>query len=704
MKTKAQHNKYFFVVFVLMISLFMFCGKQDQIEMGNEEASSALIAFVNVNLVPMNSEIVLEGMTVVIKDDIIHKIGKASKIKIPKGAVEIDGTGKYLMPGLADMHVHTWSENDFLLYVANGITFVRDMWGSPQHLKWKKMIVDGEQIGPSMITAGPLLDGPDPVWEGSIVIETPEQAAREVAAQRQAGYDFIKIYNKLSKECFDTIMDAAKKNDIPVAGHVPFDVALEHFMQSGVVSNEHLTGYREALLSDDAPEAEPAHFTTRMKRWEYIDESKIPTVVSATLDSGMWICVTLFVNEGFVSPAEAEELYKRPAMKYVDPITLASWDPTKDVFVKDLGEEDFKSIKKAISHLHRLTEALHKAGARILLGTDSPNPFTVTGFAIHRELQRLIDCGMTPYEAIQTGTTNAAEFLGQQDIFGTIEEGKRADLILVEDNPLEDVANVAERAGVMLRGQWFPEETLQNMLDELVASYTAPKERFADVPPMATEGERVFEGRFEMLYNDTSWGEERLAIDKIEGTRRVVLAQVVTDSPFEMTASMRLEYDESGKIQSLDYEENVASGKNRIAMKKDGTKLVATGTLVSGEKVDIEEEVEEDVHLNVSMMGALIPIVEMAKKLEVGQMMELKSKTLVTDPTFKIGDEKMTIIREADETMQTPQERISVQVYTLKVTTDTFPYDGTLQLDKNGHLLSLEINRQMGSFKFVRID
>jgi imidazolonepropionase-like amidohydrolase len=563
------------------------------------------------------------------------------------------------------------------------------------------MIANDELLGPSMITAGPLLDGPDPVWEGSILIETPEKAAKEVAAQKQAGYDFIKIYNKLSKEAFDAIMDAAEENDIPVAGHVPYDVELEHFMQSGVVSNEHLTGYREALLSDDAPEAKPTHFTTRMKRWEYFDESKIPEVVSATLDSGMWICVTLFVNEGFVSPAEAEELYKRPEMKYVDPITLASWDPTKDVFVKDLGEEDFKSIKKAISHLHELTAALHKAGARILLGTDPPNPFTVPGFSIHQELQRLIECGMTPYEAIQTGTTNAAEFLGQQDIFGTIKEGKRADLILVEGDPLEDVANVAKRAGVMLRGRWLPEKTLQNKLDELVASYTAPKNRFIDVAPLATEGKRVFEGRYEMLYNDTTCGEERLAVDKIEGTRRVVLAQAVTDPPFQMTASIRLEYDESGVIYSLDYEEYVASGKNRLAMKKDGAKLKVTGELVSGEKVDLEEVVEQDVHLNVSMMAAIIPLIEMVKNLQVGETMELKSKTLETDPTFKIGEEKMTIKRKLDETKQAPQGMISVRVFELKVATETLPYDGNLILDKDGHLLSLEINRQMGSFKHI---
>jgi imidazolonepropionase-like amidohydrolase len=704
MKTTAQQNLIPVLVLALIVFLFMNCGGKDRQRTGAAEAASSIYAFINVNLVTMVSETILEGMTVIVRDNLINKIGKTSKVKIPKGAVEIDGTGKFLMPGLADMHVHAWSENDLLLYVANGITTIRNMWGSPMHLKWKERIANGELLSPSMITAGPLLDGPDPIWEGSVVIETPEQAAKEVAAQKQSGYDFIKIYNKLSKEAFDAIMDAAKENEIPVAGHVPYDVELEHFMQSGVVSNEHLTGYREALLSDDAPEAELTYFTTRIKRWKYFDESKIPDVASATIDSGMWICVTLFVNEGFISAAEAEERYKRPEMKYVDPITLASWDPSKDFLVKDLGEDDFKAIKKGISHLHKLTEALHKAGARILLGTDPPNPFTVPGFSIHQELQRLVGCGMTSYEAIQTGTTNAAEFLGQKDIFGTIEEGKRADLILVENDPLEDVANVAKRAGIMLRGHWFPEETLQNMLDELVAAYSAPKDRFVDVPALATEGERVFEGLYEMTYNDTTMGEERFAVDKIEDTKRVVLAQGVTDPPYKMTTSMRLEYDENGQSHSLVYEEMAASGKTQITMKTDGSKLIVTGTLVSGEKVDLEEAVAEDVLLSASMTGALIPVVEKIKKMEVGQTMELKSKILATSPSFQINDEKTTITRDADETAQTPQGMISVQVFNMKVATGTVPYDSILLLDKEGHLFSLEIKSQMGIIKFARIE
>lgn len=471
-----------------------------------------------------------------------------------------------------------------------------------------------------------------------------------------------------------------------------------------MAANEHLTGYRKMLEADDSPLIEKTDLPSRIMRWEYIDESKIPAAVSATLRSDIWNCVTLVVYQGFVPPEETKELLNRPTMKYVDPITLASWDPKEDFRLKDLTKEHYQALNKGVDRYFELTRALHEAGGRILLGTDTPNPFVVPGFSIHQELQNLVDCGMTPYEAIKTGTKNAAEFLGQKDLFGTVEEGKRADLILVEEDPLEDVANVAKRDGVMLRGQWFPEEKLQNMLDELVASYTAPKDRFASVPPLTTEGERVFEGRYEMTFNDITMGEERLAVDKIESTKRVVLAQGVTDPPYQMTASMRLEYDESGQSHSLVYEEMTSVGINQITMNREGSKLIVTGTLVSGEKVDLEEDVAEDVLLSASMTGALVPVVEVAKKLEGGQTIELKSKALTTMPSFQIGYEKTIMKRAADEVIQTPQGMISVQVYNLKVTTETTSYDSIMMLDKEGRLFSLEIKSQMGSIKFNRIE
>jgi adenine deaminase len=156
----------------------------------------------------------------------------------------------------------------------------------------------------------------------------------------------------------------------------------------------------------------------------------------------------------------------------------------------------------------KLTGELHKAGARILLGTDTPNPFVVPGFSIHNELQNLVNAGLTPYEAIKAGTHDAAEFLEELDTFGIIAPGRRADMILIEENPLADVAHVGNRVGVMLQGKWFPEKELQKMLEDLVVSYSAAKKRFGDIPVLPSEGEREFVGRYEMKFNDVTIGEE----------------------------------------------------------------------------------------------------------------------------------------------------------------------------------------------------
>lgn len=464
------------VFLILNVFLFLHCGKEQQQEAISQD-SPLVIAFINVNIVPMDSERTLERQTVIVRNKLIDKIGPATKVKIPKSAVMIDASDKYLMPGLADMHVHAWRENDLLLFIANGVTTIRNMWGSPLHLKWKRLISKGELLGPTVITAGPLLDGPNPIWEQSTVIGTPERAEKEVAAQKKAGYDFIKVYNNLSKEAFDAIMSAAKNHDIPVAGHVPHAVALEHVLASRMNAIEHLTGYPEMIEADDSPVKGKAHIPSMIRRLNYVDEAKIPSAVSATVEARIWNCPTLVVFQGFVSPDEAKDLFKRPEMKYVDPMTRASWDSSKDFRFKDITEEDYKTMKKGNAIYIKLTGELHKAGARILLGTDTPNPFVVPGFSIHNELQNLVNAGLTPYEAIKAGTYDAAEFLEELDTFGIIAPGRRADMILIEENPLADVAHVGKRVGVMIQGKWFPEKELQKMLEDLVVSYSAPKKR-----------------------------------------------------------------------------------------------------------------------------------------------------------------------------------------------------------------------------------
>src|SRR3990172_12229274 len=215
-------------------------------------AVNPLVAFVNVNVIPMDSERVLENQTVIVRDGVIELIGSSDQIEVPREALIVDGRGKYLMPGLVDMHVHIQFEDDMLLWVANGVTSVRNMWGNtgkmlqfgfPDQLALRKQIEQGALFGPTIYTAGPVMEGSPAFHPLAEVFDTPEAARESVAWQKAQGYDFIKVYDHLSPEVYQAIIAAARENDIPVIGHVPFAVGLDGVFASGQLTIEHLTGY-----------------------------------------------------------------------------------------------------------------------------------------------------------------------------------------------------------------------------------------------------------------------------------------------------------------------------------------------------------------------------------------------------------------------------------------------------------------------------
>jgi imidazolonepropionase-like amidohydrolase len=701
MKSKLNFSPVWILVLIVMIFLIPITwGAKGRMALYEETTA----AFVNANVIPMNSERILANHTVIIKNGLIAQVGPVDKVQVPEGAVKINGAGKYLMPGIADMHVHAWGENDLKLFIANGVTMIRNMWGSPQHLAWKEKIAKGEMFSPSIYTAGPLMDGPPPIWEGSELIETPEQAIKSVEEQVKLGYDFIKVYNRLSKESYDAIMVTAKKHGIPVAGHVPDKVGIAYVLKSGLSANEHLTGYIELIEAGDSPVKDSDEFVDRIRKWKYVDETKIPAAVEATLESGMWNCVTLVVYQKFVSAEDAKGLRKRPEMRYVDPMILGMWDPTKDFRSKKLTSEDFKTLRDADAIRLKLTGALHRAGAPILLGTDTPNPFVVPGFSIHEELQNLVNAGLTPYEAFKAGTVDGAKFLGQSDLWGTIEPGKRADLVLLEANPLADVANFNRRAGVMVRGKWHTERELKKMLDDLAASYKAPKNRFAQIPALPREGDREFSGRYELKFNEYVIGEERFAVEKLANDRMIVLAQSVTDAPYEAKGFMRLELDTDGKCYSVDFKNETKTGVDDIRMERIARSLKITGKLASGAEIEQRVIVPEDIVLGSSMVGAVIPVVVLAESMKIGETKTVKGKSLQVSPAFQIPDEELTIKREADAMKQTPKGVVPVRVYHVDVVAPTAKIKQIILLNVKGQLLELELQSQMGSMIYNRVE
>lgn len=436
------------------------------------QGAPQVFAFVNVNVVPMDSERVLEGQTVIVRDGRITEVGPASKLRVPAGAVSIDGRGKYLMPGLADMHVHLYpgagrpddvAGQQLQLFLANGVTTIRNMIGKPEHLSLRDRVAKGELLGPTIFTAGPPLLGNN--------VPTPEAAERAVTEQKRAGYDLIKVHEGLSPEVYAAIVATARRLKMPFAGHVTATVGLKRALEARQSSIEHLDGYLQAMVADNSTVPPPASQLVLGPVLEQIDERKIPQLAQQTRDAGVWNDPTLTLFKLIVSNEKTEEFLKWPEMQYVPAKMREAFakqkDSTADITAPQKERERFVTLR------NRMLIALHKAGARLLVGPDSPQFFLVTGFATHRELQSFVDAGLTPYQALEAATRNPGEYIaeitGTRRDFGTVEAGMRADLLLLDANPLQSVANLQRRAGVMVRGRWLPQSELQKMLDTIAA-------------------------------------------------------------------------------------------------------------------------------------------------------------------------------------------------------------------------------------------
>ena len=467
------------LVFLLAFFLVVDCSSSPE--------KDPVTAFVNVSLVPMTSEIVILGQTVLVRGDRIVAVGSSDKIRVPRKAVVIDGAGAWLMPGLADMHMHTqydwigpaWPVMPLKLYLANGVTTVRcfgPLGGPPDHvLKWREEVKKGKQPGPAIYTSGPILYGPVP---------DPAGAVRE---QKNQGYDFIKIYSYVTRGEFQEVMKEAKEVGIYTAGHIPFLVGLDGILSEGMDEIAHIEELDFEFL-DLEPDMQRSRIeifrgiisqAARKYRNDLdlgIDtlEKKYGTsirqIVSRLKTTDTPICTTLTVAESIVNKlTEPQDFIERPENRYLPDAYLKNFrlGQEKHQFLFS-GYESLAPFKYNMERI--LAKELKGAEITLLLGTDSGTGGMgiVPGFSIHDEIRILTEVGFTPYGAIQTGTVNAAKIVekmtGRGD-FGTIETGKRADLILVRGNPLEDVADIKEPLGVMAAGRWYPEESLKDMIE-----------------------------------------------------------------------------------------------------------------------------------------------------------------------------------------------------------------------------------------------
>ena len=425
-------------------------------------ASTALAettAFINVNVIPMTADRVQPGQTVIVEDGVITFIGPVDLTPLAKDIEIIDGTDRYLLPGLAEMHAHIPDTASpelhrvMALFAANGVTAVRGMLGRASHLRLREELLLGEAFGPRLITSGPSLNGDS--------VRGTADGARQVKDQYAAGYDFVKIHPGLSPDEYAAIADAANELGMPFAGHVPADVGVAGALAAGMASIDHLDGYLAALMPPDSDASGGYGGFFDVLLAEQVMEERIAELAIQTAASNTWNVPTESLFEHRVSDVSVAELSSRPEMMYMPGETLQQWARSKQ---RQESERGFNRevANRAIELRRMLIKALHDAGAGLLLGSDAPQVFNVPGFSLHDELEYLVAAGLTPFEALATGTTAAAKFL--ETNAGSVAVGREADLVLLDSNPLIDISNTRRIHGVMLRGTWYSAAELKVLL------------------------------------------------------------------------------------------------------------------------------------------------------------------------------------------------------------------------------------------------
>jgi imidazolonepropionase-like amidohydrolase len=445
-----------------------------------EDAKS--LAITGVSVIDATGAPARPGMTVVVTGDRITAVGKSGEVGVPEGARVVNGKGKYLIPGLWDMHVHTASPTFLPIYLANGITGVRDMHAlDPDSiLGMRRQVQQGKEPGPRIVAAGPLVDGPKPLVPAALVAADAQEGREAVRKLKKMGADFVKVYTKLPREAYLAIVDEAKKQGLPLAGHVPESVSAAEASDLGQKSIEHLTGVTLAC-SDQEDELRRETIAAMAKTdnqavgellarigtraADSYGDKKAQALYARFIRNGTWQLPTLTLQRAFASLDDAK-FTADARVRYVPSVLVSSY--WKKII---LSPEVAAMLKRAYKRAIGQVWAMHRAGVPFLAGTDSPNPFVFPGFSLHDELALLVgEGGFTPLEALQAATRDPARYLGREKDLGTVESGKLADLVLLDADPLADIHNTTKIAAVVANGQLLPRRELDRMLAEVEAA------------------------------------------------------------------------------------------------------------------------------------------------------------------------------------------------------------------------------------------
>jgi dihydroorotase-like cyclic amidohydrolase len=421
-----------------------------------QQDTARLTAIVNVNVLPMNVERVLAGQTVLIENGRITGLGRADRLAVPAGARVIDGAGKYLLPGLADMHVHlAYNPEDdhprlLKLFLANGVTTVLNLRGTPQMLELKANVAAGRILGARVYTVGPYINEP--------FVTTADEVERAVVEQRRAGYDFVKLHGDLSREAYARLNAVARREGIRVIGHAPRNLGIEALFEEKQYALVHAEEFLYDKLNRSTDSSLP-HV-----------EARIPELARETARAGTWLMPNLTAYKAIARMVhDLDAFLRQPEIRYLPRANQITWGPATNPYTNRIAPSRYEPMMRRYRLLEQMVREFHARGVRLLVGTDAMNTGVVPGFSAHDELADLVAAGLTPYEALRAATANAAEFLGDRTR-GTIAVGQEADLLLLDADPLKDIANSRRIAGVMLGQRWLARADLDSMLKDLATA------------------------------------------------------------------------------------------------------------------------------------------------------------------------------------------------------------------------------------------
>ena len=432
-------------------------------------------AITDVTVVPMTSAAVIENAVVVVRDGRIEAVGPARTVKVPGGARRISGRGKFLIPGLADMHTHLYSDDPAMpdsvgpdelgVMLANGVTVARLLIGTPEHLRLRREVEAGRVLGPQLWVASPQFAGKPN--DNGVVVTTPEHARAAVGKAAADGFDFIKLTTDITRPVYDAVVEEARRRSIPVIGHVDPQVGVPRALEAGQ-QIEHLDGYFEAILADSAAGrlSVSNYGLFQPRNWEtvdMVDEAKLARIAEATARAGVWSTPTLTIFKTAFAQGETDEvMQRRPDWHMIPPHVRELYLGARIKYWRTAATEARR--RRYVEIRNELTRRIAAAGGKIMAGSDTPEWLMAYGWTLHRELEALVAAGLTPYQALEAATRNPAEFLGAGKEWGTIERGRRADLVLVDGNPLEDIRNTSRIAGVAVGGRWMEPPELERLV------------------------------------------------------------------------------------------------------------------------------------------------------------------------------------------------------------------------------------------------